>query len=172
MTQARSAQLALSRPSTPAPAVSSPQVSSNGGRYSAPSREVQTGRSMGTPTTRTEAPTSYREVPSARGRQEYSSVRQAGPGAVAASPTYQASLPRQSVPVRESAPSVQYSRPQQSAPSSYAQAVSPRQSAPSSGAASAVRSAPAQESGRSSSSEGSSRSSGGSNGGGNSRGRR
>jgi uncharacterized protein DUF3300 len=173
VTQARSSQLALSRPSNAVPAVSSPQTSSNGARYSAPSREIQTGRSVGSSMTRTEAPTSYRETASNRGREDYSRPvgRQAGPGAVAAPQSY-SSAPRQSASVRESAPSVSYSRPQQSAPSANVQMSSPRQSAPSGGSASAVRSAPAQEHGRSSNSEGSSRNSGGSNGGGNSRGRR
>jgi hypothetical protein len=119
---------------------------------------------------RSESPSPYRQNVSSGGRQEYASVRQAE-GAMAQ--TYQPSFPRQSVPVRESAPSVSYARQQQASPSANVQMSSPRQSAPPSEAASVVRSAPAQVQARPSSSEGSSRSSnGGSSGGGNSRGRR
>jgi hypothetical protein len=178
MTTTRSSQLALSRPSTPAPNVGSSQGSSwSGTRNPVPSRESQQGRNVGTPATRTETPTSYRGTTSDRGRQEYPSVRQAGPSAGSASPTYQASLPRQSsAPARQSAPEPRYAPAQRSAPQSNVQAA-PRQSAPQSGAASAVRSAPAQHQESSSSnsqgSQGGGRSSnGGSNGGGNSRGRR
>ena len=171
-TPSRSAQSGLSRPSTPAPAVSSSQNSSiSGSRYPASTRDGQPARSVGTSITRPESPTSYRQNASPRAPQEYASVRQAGP-ATAATP-YQAALPRQSALASPSAPVVRNAPMQRTAPVLNVQG-SPRQSAPPSGAASAVRTAPAQhQEAPSSNSQGGGRSSsGGSNGGGNSRGRR
>jgi hypothetical protein len=173
-TPSRSAQPGLSRPSTPAPAVSSSQnsySSTSGTRYPASTRDSPPARSVGTSTTRPESVTSYRQNVTPRGPQEYASVRQAAPAA-AASP-YQAALPRQSAPARQSAPEVRYAPAQGTAPPSNVQG-SPRQSAPQSGASSAVNSAPAHQSAAPSSnaSEGGHGSNGGSNGGGNSRGRR
>jgi hypothetical protein len=199
ITTTRSTQLALSRPSTPAPNVGSSQGSSwSGTRNPTSYRESPQGRSVGPQTPRPETPTSYRGTTSDRGRQDYPSVRQAGPGVGASSPTHQASLPRQSEPARQSAPQARYAPEQRSAPPSSVQSSprqsapqaryapeqrsappssvqsSPRQSAPQGGASSAVRSAPAQhQEASSSNSQGGGRSSSdGSNGGGNSRGRR
>jgi len=171
-TPSRSAQPGLSRPSTPAPAVSPSQNSAiSGSRYPASTHDSQPGRSLGTSTTRPESPNSYRQNSASRAPQEHATVRQAGPAA-AASP-YQAAVQRQAAPVVQSTPAVQNAPSQRIAPPSNVQGP-PRQSVPSSGVASAVRSAPAQHGGApsSTSSEGGHGSNGGSNGGGNSRGRR
>jgi len=171
-TPSRSPQAGLARPSMPAPATVSSQNSSiSGSRYPASTRDNQPGRGVSTSSTRSAASPSYRQNPSPRAPQEYATVRQAGPAA-SASP-YQAALPRQSASITPSAPGVQTGPLQRTAPPSNVQG-SPRQSVPSSGAASAVRSTPAQHGAAPSSSAagGGQGSNGGSNGGGNSRGRR
>jgi Protein of unknown function (DUF3300) len=180
LTPSRSNQLALSRPSTPAPGVSSSQTASSwsGTRNPGAPREYQQGRSVGggASAARPEPQASYRGTASDRERQNYPAVRQANPVASPAQPSYQASLPRQSAPMRQSAPETRYVPAQRAVTSPAPSNVqtSPRQSAPPSGSASAVRSGPAQhqETASSNSQGGGRNSSGGSNGGGNSRGRR
>jgi len=135
------------RPSTPAPAVPSQQSSS----WSGTTRRSTSSPSVTAPAVRSESPSNYRGTTSDRPRQEqYSGPRQAAPSVAAPSTTYQA--PRQSAPVaRQSAPEARYSGPAQRSTAPSVVQGSPRQSAPSSGAASAVRSAPAQHESSSSS---------------------